>query len=193
MVKNAWPDKSDAELLQLYESDGDSAWLGGLLQRYTLLLLGVCLKYLKDETEARDAVQQIFLKVLSEVGRHKIGFFKAWLYAVTKNYCLMRLREKQGRNWRELSENLALPHEDLKKVELLEQEATYGFLEAALHELAPEQRQCVCLFYLQKQSYRQISDQTGLSLLQVKSHIQNGKRNLRLTIEKKLKQHVTTR
>lgn len=178
---------SDADLLLRFKHDGNSEWLGILLQRYTLLLFGVCLKYLKNEEEAKDAVQQIFLKVLTEAERHNVDFFKSWLYTVAKNYCLMRLREQQGKGWKELTDNLAPRHEDLKKLDLLEDEATYAFLEQALQELPPEQQHCIILFYLQKKSYQQISAQTGFSLLQVKSYIQNGKRNLRLAIEKKVK------
>ncbi|RYD91153.1 MAG: sigma-70 family RNA polymerase sigma factor, partial [Sphingobacteriales bacterium] len=76
---------TDNELLAQYYATHDQEWLGHLLERYTLLLLGVCLKYLKDEQEARDAVQQVFLKVLTEAGRFKIDFFKSWLYMVAKN------------------------------------------------------------------------------------------------------------
>ena len=51
-----------------------------------MLLLGVCMKYLKNEEEARDAVQQVFLKVLTEVSKYKIDYFKSWLYMVAKNH-----------------------------------------------------------------------------------------------------------
>jgi RNA polymerase sigma-70 factor (ECF subfamily) len=96
---------SDAELLELYVSDKNQEWIGILLERYTLLLLGVCMKYLKDENEARDCVQQIFLKVLTEVGKYRIEYFKSWLYMVAKNHCLMRLRDKGVSETRKLKEN----------------------------------------------------------------------------------------
>src|SRR3954464_2478967 len=95
---------SDAELLELYQSDRNQEWIGILLERYTLLLLGVCMKYLKDENEAKDCVQQIFLKVLTEVSKYRIEFFKSWLYMVAKNHCLMRLRDKGLKGAKELSE-----------------------------------------------------------------------------------------
>ena len=56
------PTIPDNELLNHYYKDGDSKWLGILLQRYTMLLFGVCMKYLKNEEEAKDAVQQVFEK-----------------------------------------------------------------------------------------------------------------------------------
>ena len=77
---------NDTELLERYYADKNQQWIGILLERYTLLLLGVCMKYLKDENEAKDAVQQINLKVLTEVSKYRIDFFKSWLYMVVKNH-----------------------------------------------------------------------------------------------------------
>jgi RNA polymerase sigma-70 factor (ECF subfamily) len=177
---------TDAELLSQYYADGNQEWIGILLQRYTLLLLGVCMKYLKDETEAKDCVQQIFLKVLTEVSKYKIEFFKSWLYMVAKNHCLMRLREKD-KSARELTDNSHFADAETDKQDLLQNEQTYALLEEAIGELNTEQKVCVTLFYLQKQSYQQIADKTGYSLMQVKSYIQNGKRNLKILLGKKLK------
>ncbi|HEX2532095.1 MAG TPA: sigma-70 family RNA polymerase sigma factor, partial [Chitinophagaceae bacterium] len=91
---------TDDQLLEWHRQDGNPDWVGVLLERYTLLLLGVCMKYLKNEEEARDSVQQIFLKVLTEVGRYRIEYFKSWLYMVAKNYCLMKLRSRDGKGFR---------------------------------------------------------------------------------------------
>jgi RNA polymerase sigma-70 factor (ECF subfamily) len=178
---------TDIELLDLYCTDHNQEWIGILLGRYTLLLLGVCMKYLKDETEARDCVQQIFLKVLTEVGKYKIEYFKSWLYMVAKNHCLMRLRNKGAKGLKELSDHHAVDTE-ADKQDLIANEKTYDLLEEALNELSEEQRQCVILFYLNKNSYQQISERTGYSLMQVKSYIQNGKRNLKILLDKKMKQ-----
>lgn len=174
-------------MLDRYYQSKDQRWIGILLERYTMLLLGVCMKYMKNEEEAKDCVQQIFLKVLTEVSKYKVDFFKSWLYMVAKNHCLMKLRNKQGRNQRELNEQtvIALPETD--KEALLNNEQTYSLLEEAIEELNEEQKLCVTLFYLQKKSYQQITEKTGFSLMQVKSYIQNGKRNLKLLLEKKLK------
>ena len=177
---------ADTELLEFYYEDKNQEWIGILLERYTLLLLGVCMKYLKDENEARDSVQQIFLKVLTEVGKYRIEYFKSWLYMVAKNHCLMRLRVK-GKAAKELTENHIAPSETNKQ-ELIENEETYDLLEEAIHELPEEQRQSVILFYLDKKSYTQISEKTGYSMMQVKSYIQNGKRNLKIILDRKMHQ-----
>jgi RNA polymerase sigma-70 factor (ECF subfamily) len=142
---------------------------------------------MKEENEARDCVQQVFLKVLTEVPKYRIDYFKSWLYMVAKNHCLMKLRDK-GKNLKELEDHHATTT-DVNKSELLENEKTYDHLEEALNELSEEQRHCVILFYLKKNSYNQVSEKTGYNLLQVKSFIQNGKRNLRIILERKMKEN----
>ena len=177
----------DTELLDLYQEDKNQEWIGILLERYTLLLLGVCMKYLKDENEAKDAVQQINLKVLTEVSKYRIEFFKSWLYMVVKNHCLMLLRDKGAKGVIPLKE-YGLTQAEPERSESSLQEKAYDYLEEALQELGEQQRQCVILFYLKKNSYQQISEKTGFNLLQVKSYIQNGKRNLKILLEQKQKQ-----
>ena len=82
----------DRELLEHFYADGNNRWLGELLDRYTLLLMGVCMKYLKDEEAAKDAVQQVFIKVLGELPKYRVEYFKSWIYTITRNQCLMQLR-----------------------------------------------------------------------------------------------------
>jgi len=187
MKANRYDHITDTELLELYYADKNQQWIGILLERYTLLLLGVCMKYLKDENEAKDCVQQIFLKVLTEVGKYRIDYFKSWIYMVAKNHCLMRLRDKGTKTAKELSDHHAVASESDKQ-ELIANEKTYDLLEEVLQELSEEQRQCVILFYLKKNSYQQISEKTGYSPMQLKSYIQNGKRNLKILLDKKMKQ-----
>ena len=177
---------TDQQLLEQFYGDRNNEWLGILLQRYTLLLLGVCMKYLKNEEEAKDSVQQIFLKVIQELQKYKVEYFKSWIYMVAKNHCLMKLRDRQGKMVSEINDRLsATPEEETNRQALVQNEYTLELMELALKELNPEQQQCVTLFYLQKKSYQEVSDATGFSMLQVKSYIQNGKRNLKILIEKK--------
>ena len=180
---------SDQQLLNSFYSSRDNHWLGILLQRYTLLLLGVCMKYLKNEEEAKDCVQQVFLKAITELHKYKVEYFKSWLYMVAKNHCLMKLRDKQGRNPAEIKEEMTIAgEEDAGQATHLEKDRQLELMEVCLQELNKEQKQCVTLFYLEKRSYNEIADHTGFSLMQVKSYIQNGKRNLKILMERKLNQ-----
>jgi RNA polymerase sigma factor (sigma-70 family) len=174
----------DNELLQKFYADKNNEWLGILLQRYTLLLLGVCMKYLKNQEEAKDAVQQVFLKAITELHKYKVDYFKSWLYMVAKNHCLMKLRDK-GKYSVEINERImATPDEAENKNSYIEKDIELTNLAAALQQLNKEQQECLTLFYLTKKSYSEIVAHTGYSLLQVKSHIQNGKRNLKIILLK---------
>ena len=65
-----------------------------------------------------------------------------------------------------------------------EKEIQYTLLEKAIEELSEEQKKCIELFYLKQKSYQEIIDITGYSVNEVKSFIQNGKRNLKIKLEK---------
>ncbi|MBL0146853.1 MAG: sigma-70 family RNA polymerase sigma factor [Chitinophagaceae bacterium] len=184
MITNKYDTITDNELLERFYADKNNEWLGILLQRYTILLLGVCMKYLKNEEEAKDGVQQVFLKAINELQKYKVEYFKSWLYMVAKNHCLMKLRDK-GKYTTELNEQfIATPYEAEDKNEYIVKDKALDNMAMALQQLNTEQQQCITLFYLQKKSYQEITEQTSYTLLQVKSHIQNGKRNLKLIMER---------
>ena len=181
---------SDQQLLNSFYTSRDNHWLGILLQRYTLLLLGVCMKYLKNEEEAKDCVQQVFLKAITELHKYRVEYFKSWLYMVAKNHCLMKLRDRHARTPAEIREEQLpmAPEEEPGKALHLEKDRQLDLMSDCLQELNKEQKQCVTLFYLEKRSYNEIADTTGFTLMQVKSYIQNGKRNLKILLERKLNQ-----
>jgi len=179
----------DNTLLEKFYADKDNQWLGILLQRYTMLLLGVCMKYLKNEDDARDGVQQVFLKAIAELHKYKVDYFKSWIYMVAKNHCLMKLRNQQGKLPVALYEHsIVLEEEPISAQAHLDKDRLLDAMAAAIDELNKEQKQCVTLFYLDKKSYSQIADSTGYSMMQVKSYIQNGKRNLKIVVERLIKE-----
>jgi RNA polymerase sigma factor (sigma-70 family) len=187
VIKDNFDHITDQELLDRFHADHNNEWLGILLRRYTLLLLGVCMKYLKNEEEAKDSVQQVFLKAITELHKYKVAYFKSWIYMVAKNHCLMKLRDRQGKSSVTLTEHMIIASdEESGQQQHLEKDQLLDRMTAALEELSPEQKLCVTLFYLGKHSYHEISRQTGFTLMQVKSHIQNGKRNLKIALDQKI-------
>ncbi len=178
---------TDAELLNMYQKDTNESLLGCLLNRYTMLVFGVCMKYLKNTEDSKDASQQIFEKVILEIGKYPIPYFKSWLYSVAKNHCLMHLRSVQTKfkmSERSL-EGIDLQDDtdsQLNMKELLH-EGNMQKLRNAITNLNPEQSTCIDLFYLKKLSYKEIEEKTGMNFQQVKSHVQNGKRNLKVQLK----------
>lgn len=176
---------TDDQLLRCYRDSGNNQWLGALLQRYTGMLLGVGLKYLKDQTIAEDAVQHVFELALTKLPQGEIANFKGWLYVLMRNYCLQYLRDRKliaGDNVLEQYDGTADTGADVR---LLEEQLTH--VEDALTEIAEEQRITITLFYLQKHSYEQIIEKTGFTFMQVKSYIQNGKRNLKTILTRRFR------
>ena len=179
---------TDKELLDHFKKTTDTQWLGILFERYTLLVFGVCMKYLKNAADAQDATQQVFEKVMPEIKKYDIPYFKSWIYSVARNYCLMQLRSRSSRPsiTDEIPDSIGTNDESEQKLILDEYllEEKLNQLNESLKQLTKEQAACIDLFYLQKNSYHEIQEKTGLSFKEVKSHIQNGKRKLKLLLEK---------
>ncbi len=182
--KHHYKDYSDEALVKLYKKKGDLEIVGELYDRYTALTYGVCLKYLKDREEARDAVMQIFEKLITTLKSHKIKSFKSWLYVTARNHCLMQLRASKGRFFEELQPALMESDVNGHPDSGMDIERDLNRLEQCMETLAKEQQQCVRLFYLQQKCYREIAETTGYELTKVKSYIQNGKRNLKICMER---------
>jgi len=138
------------------------------------------MKYLKNTENAKDATMQIFEKLMDDIPKHDIQFFKAWLYRVAQNFCLMQLRSRKYHTVSfDLIEERIVEYDEylhpaIAKEQLLTQ------MEQAINELNEDQRTCVELFYLEKKTYVEIMQLTGYNFMQVKSNIQNGKRNLKI-------------
>lgn len=174
----------DADLVILFKESGDLSILGELYQRHMDLIYGVCLKYLKDPELAKDSVMAIFEELILKLRKHEVSHFKAWLHQVARNHCLMYLRSPRNKN------SLPLPEELMHSVEtehlnaVMEKEKNLQDMSRCLETLNPEQRQVVEAFYLQEKSYQEIASDTAMEWNRVRSLIQNGRRNLRICMEK---------
>lgn len=185
LVNEKYNNYSDNELINIFLEKDDNSMVGILYQRYGHLVLGLCLKYLKNKDEAKDAVIQIFSNLLRDLKKHKIEYFKSWLYVYSKNFCLMELRKRQSalKKELELKENAHLLMDFSDPEHLKEKEAQIVLMEQAIEQLNSDQKKCIELFYLKNKSYNEIIEITGYSANDVKSYIQNGKRNLKIKLE----------
>lgn len=176
--------RTDTELLTAYKASANVEIIGTLFQRYVHLVYGLCLKYLKDRDEAQDAVMEVFESLQAKLLHHEVQHFKSWLYMVSKNHCLMHLRKHtptEKMNGTLVENELVMhPQEEERPID-----EDLNALEKCLEQLKDDQQQCVRLFYLQQHSYDEVSQLTSFALKKVKSYIQNGKRNLKICLEKK--------
>ena len=169
---------SDELLVSQYLESGNKDLIAVLFERYTHLVYGICLNYLQDPEQSKDVVMEIFESLFHKLTVHKVINFRNWLYSVTRNQCLMTIR-KNG---------TMLRAKDKLKVEAVESEqfeeeedlmVSKGALVSAVEKLNHEQGTCIRLMYIDDKSYRDIAAITGYSMSEVKSYIQNGKRNLK--------------
>lgn len=173
---------SDEDIIQRYLQTDENAMVGELYNRYARLVFGLSLKYLKNKEESKDLLLGVFERLLVDLKKYEIKNFKSWLYTYTKNECLMFLRKKSlnviesdvfEANVRAYDDEVELENSAEDKLVVLEKHVS---------TLAYEQQQCIRMFFMENKSYQQISDETGLTFKQIKSFIQNGKRNLRIKL-----------
>jgi RNA polymerase sigma-70 factor (ECF subfamily) len=181
LKKGKYTVATDKELVGFLSDNQSNLALNELYARYGHLVLGLCLKYLKQKEDAEDLTMNIFIKLKKKSSGKSIDSFKSWLYTVSKNECLMLLRKKRFDHI-EVKEEL-LSEDSANSKDKLNEELKYEELEYAISELKEEQAVTIRQFYLENKSYQEISAKLEISLKKVKSAIQNGKRNLRIKLE----------
>lgn len=180
----------DAEIISRYKDSGDKMYVGILFERYSHLSFGVCMKYLKNEEDSKDAVLHIFENLMNDLMRFNIKSFAAWLHSVTKNHCLMQLRKKRlvfndEHGFQQAEATLLMIPQDMAFINEDITQDHLHHLDEAIEFLNEEQKKCIRLFYLEEKSYAEVVAITGYNMNQVKSFIQNGKRNLKNYLLKK--------
>ena len=174
---------NDEALLHAFKENADQQILAQLYLRYTDLVYGVCIKYLKDAEAAKDAVMNIYQELVEKVKLHSIDNFKSWLYVVTKNHCLMQIRKNKKSATVDLDSQV-MQSEDFSHLEsVFEKERQLEKLSGCMEKLAEEQRRTVRLFYLENKCYNEITAITGFNWNKVRSLVQNGRRNLKICME----------
>ncbi len=192
MYKKEFDNYDDSELIALYKQSSDNNFIGVLYNRYSHLIFGVCMKYLKNEQDAQDAFILIFEKILDDLQKYDVKEFKPWLYINCKTFCLMQLRSEASiqKKEKDLQNYLVNSMEYESELHLFndnQREIQLTFMEECLKKLNTDQQICIELFYLKEKSYQEVSNETNLALNNVKSYIQNGKRNLKNCIDAQLK------
>ena len=174
----------DNELVEAYKNSGDLQVLSELYQRYMDLVYGVCLKYLQDPEDSKDAVMSIFEELVLKLRKHDIHFFRSWLYEVSKNHCLMFLRTSKKFKKAQIDITLMQNEETLHLNGELEKEENFASLQYCIGQLSNEQKNIIELFYMKGKCYKEIVSITGIEWNKIRSFIQNGRRNLKLCMDK---------
>lgn len=183
-ILNKRTEESDDDLLLRYQQTGDRFVLGLLLRRYSEKIYGACHYYLRDETDTEDAAMEVCELIVRKLqDQVKIKSFKDWVFIVTRNYCFRKLKDNQrlielSLDWKK---NFARPVVQNPQSDTLYQEEEHLFnrLDRELQQLSTQQQQCLIAFYWRGERYKEIAARLSMSVDEVRSAIQNGRRNLR--------------
>ncbi len=185
----------DDELVARFARTNKEAYFEELYRRYSHLAFGVCMKMMKNEDDSRDVVSEVFRILYLKLPTANIQSFKSYLYTVSRNESLAKLRQRK-------SESMKMAEYQLTDIEarFMENEglktltnsapALESAIQKAVQQLGQEQQTCIRLFFYEDKSYKEICDDTGYTEKQVKSYLQNGKRNLRIMLEDEMKKHI---
>jgi RNA polymerase sigma factor (sigma-70 family) len=185
IVKSIYENLSDEHLLIDYKVSNNQQSLATLFLRYSDLVYGVCLKYLKSNELSKDAVMGIYEELYKKLAQQDIENFKSWLYVVTKNYCLIQLRKNKKTEIIEFLGESFMQTESFEHLDsILQKEKDFKLLETCLEELSVEQKKVIDMFYLQQLCYHQIVEATQIDWNKIRSLIQNGRRNLKICMDK---------
>jgi RNA polymerase sigma-70 factor (ECF subfamily) len=178
---------SDEELLKHYKQSGNKDLFADLFKKHVSVVYGTCLFYLQDKDEAQDATMQLFEKLMLDINNREIDNFKGWLSFVVRNHCISIIRKNKSQS-KIIKSYYEFEYEDAnyeteEKINAVSDDVMLENMKQCLPKLKENQRLCVELFYLNNKSYQDIANQTGFTLNEIKSYIQNGKRNLKLLLE----------
>ena len=182
-IKKILSAEDDHVLVQLYRKEGNIDTLGELYNRYMELVYGVCLKYMKEPEDAKDCVINIFEELIIKLKKYEVDNFKGWLYQLAKNHCLMKLRRKKNQPYL-IDADIMHLQENIHLDGVMEKETQLNTMEYCIEQLPHEQKQAIELFYLKEKCYKEIADSTHTDINKVRSFIQNGRRNLKICMEK---------
>ena len=183
-LRHIQPLANDEDLLKDFQEKENKQSLASLYLRYTYLVYGVCMKYFKNQETSKDAVMEIYQEICNKLKKHQVENFKSWLYVVAKNHCLMQLRKKKTIIV-EFDNSGFMQSEDFSHLDsVLEKERDFKKLESCIELLNEEQNLVINMFYLKQKCYNEIVSYTGMDWTKVRSLVQNGRRNLKICMEK---------
>ena len=186
VLRKIQPATEEAVLVARFKESGDLNILAELYKRYMELVYAVSLKYLKDSEASKDVVMEVFEELIGKLRKHDVANFKSWLYTLVKNHCLMKLRTLSRHKSVILDENGMQLQEELHQDDVNEKEWQLQQMSDCIQKLTAEQKITVELFYLQQKCYKEITEITGLDWNKVRSLIQNGRRNLKICMDKSI-------
>jgi RNA polymerase sigma-70 factor (ECF subfamily) len=176
MASGAAAGLSDEEAVRRFQETGDQECFAALFLRYRKKVFLACRGFFSDRESAEDATQETFLRAFRHMGDFREGDFSGWLMRIAKNVCIDEWRKIHSRPRPEDIELADVP-DPVRLESILEKRHWAARVWQEIRSLAPAQSQCLEL-NIRGYSYEETAIRTGLTIEDVKSKIQNGRRML---------------
>ncbi|CAL2095639.1 RNA polymerase sigma factor SigW [Tenacibaculum sp. 190130A14a] len=168
--------KSDIYLIKKFLSKKDVSAFGELYDRYTDRVYAKCLRFFQDENRAKDATQDIFIKILYELHSIKeTEYFSSWLYTVTYRYCIDEYRKEKKNFFKDSDIPLKVYYEEDENVF---NNFYSEILEKGLEKLNIEERTIIMMKYIDEMNIRTISEILGIGESAVKMRLKRTREKL---------------
>ncbi|MGC8651413.1 MAG: RNA polymerase sigma factor [Minisyncoccia bacterium] len=169
------PEISDNDLIKQYLK-GEEKALEVLIQRYLKLIYSFIYHYIRNETEAEDLTQEVFIKVWRNIKRFDPQKkFSTWILTIAKNTTFDFLRKKKPLLFSDLDEkafnNLIENLPDLRQTpdEVFASKEKVNSMDSVLQILSPKEKTIFTLHFEKQLSFREIAESLGESINTVKS------------------------
>jgi RNA polymerase sigma factor (sigma-70 family) len=185
----AYQEQTDAEVIRTYLATQDARYFTLLYRRYANKVYGKCISILKNDAEARDAMQDIFVKIMLNLGNFgEKSQFSTWVYSITYNYCIDAIRKKKKEKTM-FSEDIErapdVPADEVPDQFLLEMDMKN--LKAVLEALPDSDRLILIMKYHDDMSIREIADILQKTESAVKMKIKRAKEKAKELFDTKFK------
>ncbi len=168
---------SDADIIREYLRTQNATYFSILYRKYAGKVYGKCLSILRNEDEAKDAVQDIFVKIMLNLGNFgEKSQFSTWIYSITYNFCidLIRKRKKEKTLFSDDIERVPdVAEEDVPDEFMREMDIKY--LKQVLEELSTGDRIILLMKYQDELSIKEIADTIDKTESAVKMKIKRAK------------------
>ncbi len=176
---------------------GDKKAQEFIFNKYSPVLLGICLRYMKNVVKADDVMQDAFITIFTKINQYNgKGSFEGWIKRITINTALMQLRQ----NKKEIVSDLL---ENVKQVEISDdknnsdliltnrksiiENAKFSQSEIfeAVTELPDGFRTVFNLYVIDELKHKEIAKELGISIGTSKSQLLRGRKKLEEVLYKK--------
>jgi RNA polymerase sigma-70 factor (ECF subfamily) len=192
-------ERSDAELVELTAA-GDNRAFDELVVRYRERVYRLCMKILRHEDDAAEALQDAFLSAYRGLRNFKReSRFSTWLYRIATNASLMKLRRRreghfsyeQSQGGHEDAEPMAIPDWSTQPLEELLDAETRELLEREVQHLPANEREVFVLRDIMEQSNADVAAELGLTVAAVKSRLHRARLHLRDRLNRHFRDRLT--